>query len=69
MVIACLGHTRAASSHFSRKLVGRLLLQHVQEVVVPHLEHLGRGRHAQRIALALVEVDNDPEAHVALLLR
>ena len=38
----------------------------VEEVVVTHLEHFGRDPHAQRIALALVEVDYDPEAHHVL---
>ena len=65
MVMACLGQTRAASSHRAQ-LVGRLLLEHVEEVVVAHLEHLGRDAHAQRVALTLVEVDDDLEAHDAL---
>ena len=51
------------------KFVGRLILQHVQEVVLAHLEHFGRGCHAQGIALALVEVDDNPEAHVYLPMR
>src|SRR4051812_41808963 len=45
------------------QIVGRLLLQHVQEVVFADLEDLRRGGHTQRIALAFVEVDDDAEAH------
>src|SRR5687767_5819 len=41
------------------ELLGRLVLEHVQEVVVPDLEHLGSGRHAQGVALAQVVVDDD----------
>ena len=66
MVMACFGQTRAASSHLRAQLLGRLFLEHVQEVVVAHLEHLGRDAHAQRVALTLVEVDDDLEAHGAL---
>ena len=69
MVMACFGQTRAASSHLRAQRVGRLLLEHVQEVVVAHLEHLGRDAHAQRVALTLVEVDDDLEAHGALPMR
>src|SRR3954469_11698110 len=48
------------------QLLGRLFLQHVEEVVVPHLEHLGRSLHAQGVALAQIEVDDD--AHPFLLV-
>ena len=62
IVMACLGQRRAASSTFSRSSSPRLVLEHVEEVVVAHLEHLGRGGHAQGVALAEVVVDDD--AHV-----
>ena len=62
MVIACFGQTRAASSHFARSASGGSSCEHVQEVVVAHLEHLGRDAHAQRVALTLVEVDDDLES-------
>ena len=39
--------------------LGRLLLEDVQEVVVSHFEDLGCDPHAHRVALALVEVDDD----------
>jgi hypothetical protein len=45
------------------QLVGGLLLQHIEEVVVANLEHLGCDTHAQRVALALVEIDDDLEPH------
>src|SRR3954451_21900164 len=48
------------------QLLGRLLLEDVEEVVVPNLEHL-RGRlHAECVALAKIEVDDD--AHLFLLV-
>src|SRR5262245_32866241 len=49
--------------------VRRFLLQDVEEVVVTHLEHLGRDAHAQGVAFALVEVDDDPETHFVLPVR
>ena len=61
--MACFGQTRAASLHLSAQLVGGLLLQHVEEVVFANLEHLGCDTHAQRVALALVEIDDDLEPH------
>src|SRR5271165_2430595 len=55
------------------QLLGGLLLEHVEEVVVTHLEDLGRRRHAQRIGLAQVPIHdhshaaqcNEPEPRVA----
>jgi hypothetical protein len=41
------------------QLFGRVLLQHVEEVVISNLEHLGRGLHTERVALAEIEVDHD----------
>src|SRR5690606_3149187 len=60
-----LGAAASRLLHLVPQLLAGLLLQDVEEVVVPHLEHLGGGGHAQGIALAEVEIDND--AHVALL--
>src|SRR3954451_9401798 len=40
------------------QLLGRLLLQGVEEVVVPHLAHLVRDLHAQGVVLAQIEVDD-----------
>ena len=59
IVMACLGQRRAASSTLLAQLLARLVLEHVEEVVVAHLEHLGRGGHAQGVALAEVVVDDD----------
>src|SRR5262249_19215765 len=41
------------------QVVGRVLLEHVEEVVVTDLEHFGDDAHADGIALAEVEVDHD----------
>src|SRR6056297_733048 len=48
------------------QLLARRLVEDVEEVVVTHLEHLGRHRHAHRVGLAPVEVDHHPERHVGL---
>src|SRR3954468_22708369 len=45
------------------EIVGRVLLEHVQEVVVTDLEHFGDDAHADGIALAEVEVDHDLPGH------
>src|SRR3954468_15906254 len=45
--------------HLGSELLGRLLLEDVEEVVVAHLEDLRRDAHAHGIARALVEVDHD----------
>ena len=63
--MACLGQRRTASSTLARSSSRRLVLEHVEEVVVPHLEHLGGGGHAQGVALTQVVVDDD--AHLGLL--
>src|SRR5438874_4407073 len=36
----------------------RLPLQQVQQAIFPHLENLGRGKHALRVAHAYIEVDD-----------
>src|SRR4051812_28880853 len=51
--------------HVRAQLVGRLVLQDVEEVVVPHLEHLGGDPHADRVALTDIEVDDDLPGHHA----
>jgi hypothetical protein len=45
------------------QVVRRFLLEDVEEVVVAHFEDLGRDAHAQCVALAAIEVDDDSEAH------
>ena len=60
------GLLRADAGRFVALLaqfLGGRLVEDVQEVVVAHLEHLGRDAHAQRVALALVEVDDNAESH------
>ena len=39
-------------------MLGRVLVEHVQEIVVAHLEHLGARVHAERVALASIEPDD-----------
>src|SRR6476646_8831678 len=57
----CLGGTDAhCFFDLGAQLLARFLLEHVEEVVVAHFEDLGRGRHAEGVALALVEIDHDP---------
>ena len=63
-LMACLGQSLHGHLHLGAQLLGRVLVEHVQEVVVAHLEHLGRGRHAQGVALTLVEVDDDSHVHL-----
>src|SRR5262245_26018812 len=41
------------------QLLGRVFVEDVEEVVVSHLEHFRRGSHAEGVALAEVEVDDD----------
>src|SRR4029077_4734957 len=43
-----------------------MLLEHVEKVVVTHVEHLGRDGHANGIAIALVEVDHHLPSHRSL---
>src|SRR5689334_16753095 len=52
--------------HLGPQLLARLLLEHVEEVVVPNLEDLRGGRHAQGVALAQIEIDD--HSHKGLLL-
>src|SRR5713226_4656400 len=47
------------------QVVGRLLLEDVEEVVVAHLEDLGGDPHADGVALADVEIDYDLPGHHA----
>src|SRR5262245_27580388 len=56
-------HPRRLVTLGAQRVVG-FLLQHVQEVVLAHFEDLGRNAHAQRVALAAVEIDHDPEPHL-----
>src|SRR5439155_22193495 len=51
------------------QLVRRVLLEHVQEVVVTDLEHFGDDAHADGIALAEVEIDHDLPGHCASMTR
>src|SRR4029079_11882280 len=51
------------------QLVRRVLLEHVEEVVVTDLEHFGDDAHAGGIALAEVEVDHDLPGHCASKTR
>src|SRR5215213_8028568 len=51
------------------QLVGRVLLEHVEEVVVANFEHFGDDAHADGIALAEVEVDHDLPGHCASRTR
>src|SRR4029077_12816794 len=51
--------------HLGPQIVGRLILQDVEEVVVPNLEHLGGDPHADRVALTDIEVDDDLPGHHA----
>src|SRR5262245_11255476 len=45
------------------ELVGRRLVEHVEEIVVADLEHFGRRLHAPGVALTEVEVDHHAVAH------
>ena len=56
--MACLGQRCTASSTLARRILRRVLLQHVHEVVVADLEHLRCGRHAQGVALTQVVIDH-----------
>ncbi len=56
--MACLGQRCTASSIFGRMSSGGVSFKHVEEVVVAHLEHLRCDPHADRVALAQVEVDH-----------
>src|SRR5690606_38793359 len=47
------------------QIVGRRLVEDVEEVVVAHLEHLGRDLHAPGVALAQIEVDHHAVTHLA----
>ena len=49
----------ARPSDLVAQLLGRVLVEHVEEVVVAHLEDLGGDAHAERVALAQVEIDDD----------
>ena len=60
MLSATFGHDRTACSTLDRSDFGGFLVEHVELVVVSHLEHLGRGRHAQGIRLAPAPVDDHP---------
>ena len=62
MEIACVGQIAHGLLDQRPRRLGRLLLEDVEEVVVAHLEDLGRDAHAHGVALALVEVDDDPHA-------
>ena len=51
--------TSARRPRPSRAALGRVLVQHVEQVVVPDLEDLGGQAHAERVALAQVEINHD----------
>jgi hypothetical protein len=53
MVMASLGQRRAAAV---------LVLEDVEQVVIPDLEHLGGGRHAEGVGFTLIEVNDDAHA-------
>ena len=66
------GLLRAAADrllHLRAALLRWVLVEHVEEVVVPDLEHLRRDVHAHRVALTQVEVHDDPHAHSPSLAR
>jgi hypothetical protein len=50
------------------QLLWRVLVEHIQVVVVTHLEHLGRGLHAQGVALTQVEVDHHSHRYLRELV-
>ena len=56
-LMACLGQRCTASLHLGAQLLGRVLLEHVHEVVVANFEHLRGGGHAQGVALTKVVID------------
>src|SRR4051812_25650538 len=53
-----LGATLDRLLDLGAQLLGRGLVQHVEEVVVAHLEHLWCDPHADRVALTQVVVDH-----------
>ena len=69
MVIACFGQTRTASSHLARSSSGGSSWSTYRKSSSRTSNTSGATAHAQGIALAAIEVDNDSEAHDCTLLR
>ena len=54
-----LGTGPDGSLNLLAQLLGRVLVQHVEEIVVPYLEDLGGQAHAEGVALAQIEINHD----------